>query len=411
MTLSAFQSDQSTSGQLSPHSGRAAYTRNIGLVHDYLLTMRGAERTFAQIAACWPEAPIYTALYDQSATREHFATHVVRTSPLQYLRVHQSNFRFLLPLFPYAAERLPVEGHDLLISSSSAFAHGIRPRPDAVHICYCHSPFRYAWHERDRALSEVPRRARPALNALLDRMARWDLSASKRVTHYIANSKITQERIASCYGRKAPVIHPPVDVERFGAPQEPGDYFLFVGEVVSHKRVEVAIEAASRANAKIKVVGDGPERRRLADLFGSTVEFVGRVTDSQLNDLYARAKALLVPNIEEFGIAAVEAQAAGRPVVATNRGGTRETVMDGVTGILVAHGTASEFAEVLTTTDFSTFNSAKIMEHAQQFSATRFRNELSEFVTSVLGSDMDCPAEPQNGSPIAAGLLNSEMQP
>jgi glycosyltransferase involved in cell wall biosynthesis len=223
-----------------------------GLVHDYLLVPRGAERTFAAIADIWPGAPIYTLLYDADAVASLFADpHPVTTSYLERLGVRQRGFRYLLPLFPRAVERLPVGGHDVLVSSSSAWAHGVRPRPGAVHVCYCHSPFRYAWFERERALAECPRPARPLLKLALDRIRAWDLKASERVTHYVANSIGTQERIAELYGRESTVIHPPVAVDRF-AIGTPGDYLLFVGQIVPHKRVEVAIEAARAAGRPIR---------------------------------------------------------------------------------------------------------------------------------------------------------------
>jgi glycosyltransferase involved in cell wall biosynthesis len=354
----------------------------VGLVHDYLLTMRGAERTFAAMTDCWPGAPVYTTIYDKDEVGWRFVDHEVQASYLQVLGIGQKGFRRLLPFFPHAIERLPVVDHDMIISSSSAFAHGVRPGPGVVHICYCHSPFRYAWHERARALSEVPYRLRPVINMLLDRIKRWDISAANRVTHYIANSKITQKRIAENYGRDSIVINPPVNIERFGPPQEPENFFLFVGEVVSHKRVDVAIEAAHRAGVKIKIVGDGPERKRLSVKYEATADFLGRVTDKQLDTLYARARALVVPNVEEFGIAAVEAQAAGRPVLAMDRGGTAETVKHGLTGILVRDGSVDEFAEMMATTDFADFDSAHIVIHAQQFSADRFRHEIADFVSS-----------------------------
>jgi len=292
-----------------------------GLVHDYLLVPRGAERTFAAIADCWPGAPIYTLLYDEEAVGPLFVhpgadRHPVTTSYLQRLGTRQGSFRYLLPLFPRATEKLPVGGHDVLVSSSSAFAHGVRPRPGAVHVCYCHSPFRYAWFERERALAECPRPARPLLGLVLDRIRAWDLKASERVTHYVANSIGTQERIAELYGRESTVIHPPVAVDRFVL-GTPGDYLLFVGQIVPHKRVEVAIEAALAAGMPIRIVGSGPDLARLEATYArADVTFLGAVSDAELADLYAGCLALLVPNIEEFGIAAVEAQAAGRPVVA-----------------------------------------------------------------------------------------------
>jgi glycosyltransferase involved in cell wall biosynthesis len=357
-----------------------------GLVHDYLLVPRGAERTFAAIADCWPGAPIYTLLYDGDAVGSLFADHhPVTTSYLQRLGTRQRGFRYLLPLFPRATEKLPVGGHDVLVSSSSAFAHGVRPRPGAVHVCYCHSPFRYAWFERERALEECPRPARPLLKLALDRIRAWDLKASERVTHYVANSIGTQERIAELYGRESTVIHPPVAVDRFTV-GTPGDYLLFVGQIVPHKRVEVAIQAALGAGMPIRIVGAGPDLARLEATYErDDVTFLGAVSDTDLADLYAGCLALLVPNIEEFGIAAVEAQAAGRPVVAVKRGGVCETVVDGVTGVLVDAEDAASIAAALGATDFATFDGAAIRRHAETFSTESFQAKMIELVERVAG--------------------------
>ena len=234
----------------------------VALVHDYLLVLRGAERVFATMTDCWPEAPIFTTLYSADGTDGRFARRDIHTSYLQRSRAAQSSFRRLLPLYPSAVERLDVRDHDVVVSSSSAFAHGVRPAEGAVHVCYCHSPFRYAWHERAACLSEVPRPLRPAVGRTLDRIRRWDIAASERVTHYIANSRCVRDRIAEFYGREAPVIHPPVDVERF-SPAAADDHFLFVGEIVRHKRLDVALEAARRAGVRFKVIGRGPELERL----------------------------------------------------------------------------------------------------------------------------------------------------
>lgn len=287
----------------------------VGLVHDYLLVLRGAERTFAQIAGCWPEAPIYTLLYDEQGTQHEFAGRVKRTSYLQRLPVGQRNFRMLLPALPSAAELLRLGEHRVIISSSSAFGHGVHPPANAVHISYCHSPFRYVWHERERALREFPRPLRPVGSRLLDRIRAWDVHAAGRVDHFIANSQTTRERIQSVWNRDAVVVHPPVDVERFFI-GEPEDYLLVVGELVPHKRAELALEAARRAGNRVKVVGEGPSLQSLRARFGDVAEFLGRVDDWRLAEVVARARALVVPNVEEFGIAAVEAQAAGRPVLA-----------------------------------------------------------------------------------------------
>jgi glycosyltransferase involved in cell wall biosynthesis len=361
------------------------HARSVALIHDYLLVMRGAERTFAAIAECFPDAPVYTLLYDRDGTELRFADRRVRTSYLQWSRVRQGGFRRLLPLFPRAAERLPLEGHDLVISSTSAFAHGVRPGEDAAHLAYCHTPFRYAWHERARALEESSWLLRPALRHVLERIRAWDLAASRLVSHYIANSKLTRERIHQFYGRDASVVHPPVEVDRFRI-GDPEDFFLVVTEIVPHKRVEIALEAARRSRLAIKVVGDGPHLRRLSEDYGSTAEFLGRVSDGELADLYARTRALIVPNIEEFGIAAVEAQASGRPVVAADGGGARETVVPGETGVLVKPGDVDAFAEALRHTNFDRFSPALLRQHAVQFSVPAFQKRFLAEVAHLLGT-------------------------
>jgi glycosyltransferase involved in cell wall biosynthesis len=332
------------------------------------------------MSRCWPEAPIYTLLYDADAVAEGFAGREVHTSGLQRLGARQSNFRYLLPFFPSATERLPVQSFDTIVTSSSAFAHGLRPGPGALQVCYCHSPFRYAWFEQERAEAETPWPGRPLMRAILKRNRDWDLKAAGRVSRYVANGKITQDRIMELYGVESEIVYPPVAVERFAVGQAE-DFLLFVGQIVPHKRVEVALEAARIAGLPIKIVGDGPDRERLEALYGGLgVEFLGSVSDRMLCDLYSRCIALVVPNVEEFGIAAVEAQAAGRPVVAVNRGGVRETVVPGETGVLVEGEDAAALAEALHDTDFGRFDPMKIRAHAERFSPAAFRAALTGLV-------------------------------
>ena len=356
----------------------------VALVHDYLLVMRGAERSFAAMAACWPGAPVYTLLFDPEATGGHFAGHPVRTSALQRLGIRQEGFRRLLPLFPAAVERLNLRDARVVVSSSSAFAHGVRPPEGSVHVCYCYTPFRYVWHERERALTEFPGPLRPLGARLLGAIRDWDRAASERVTQYIAISELSRRRIQEAYGRDASIIHPPVDVDRFRA-DEPEDYFLLVGELVRHKNPEIALEAAQRVGAKVKIVGGGPERDRLARQYAGTAEFVGRTDDAQLARLYARCRAFLMPAVEEFGIVAVEAMAAGRPVVAAAAGGALETVAEGVSGVLVRPRDVDALAEALRETDFDAFDPAAVQAHARQFSTQAFQLRLRQAVSAAAG--------------------------
>jgi glycosyltransferase involved in cell wall biosynthesis len=351
---------------------------DVALVADYLIFLRGAERTFAQIAACWPAAPIYTIAYRRRATDDRFVGRDIRTSFLQRFGLNRRWYRKALPLLTRAAQSLPVDGHAVVVSSSFGFAHGVRTGESAVHVCYCHSPFRQAWHERGRALDSVPSWARFYAARSLERYRRWDREAARHVTRYVANSEITRERIAELYGHDAPVVHPPVEVERF-AVHEPEDYFLYVGELVSHKRPAVALEAAHLSGSPIVVVGDGPDLSALRARF-PRARFVGRIDDRELADVYARCRALVLPNVEEFGIAAVEAQAAGRPVLGLAKGGALETVIDGRTGVLVEGEEARGFAEAMRHVDFDRFAPAEMRRNARRFSADRFRRGLRALV-------------------------------
>jgi glycosyltransferase involved in cell wall biosynthesis len=350
-----------------------------------LLALRGPERTFAAIADLWPDAPLYTLLYDEAATDREFAHRDVHSSLLQGREARQRGANRRVGLFPAAIRRLPLHQHDLIVSSSTGFALGAHHRDDAVHVCYCHSPFRYAWQDRDEGLANVSRLKRPFTERSLNLIRRADLKAAARVTDFVANSALTRERIAEFYDRESTIIHPPVEVDRFES-AEPEDYFLVVAELLPHKRVELALEAAKLAGKRIKVVGSGPEYRRLLKSAGEAAEFDRRLRDEELASLYAGALALIVPNVEEFGIAAVEAQAAGRPVLGIDAGGLQETVVQGETGVLVSEQTAEALAEALTSVDFTRFDSAAISAHAQQFALARFEREMTRHVAAVRSS-------------------------
>jgi glycosyltransferase involved in cell wall biosynthesis len=354
----------------------------VSVAHDYLLVMRGAERTFAAIADLYGHSPIFTLLYDEAGTGRRFAGRSITTSALQRLGVGQNGFRRLLPLYPFAVERLRPPPCEVVVSSSSAFAHGLAVPPGAVHVCYCHAPFRYAWYEEARAMSETNVLLHVPLRAQLRRMRRWDFAASRRVDSYIANSRLTRERIRRYYGRESTIIHPPVETERF-APGEPGDYLLVVSELVRHKRVHVALEAARRARVPIRIVGSGPDHDALSEAYPEA-EFLGRASDREIAELYAGARAVIVASKEEFGITAVEAQAAGRPVIAAAAGGTLETVIDGETGVLARLDDADSFAAAIRRVDTLDLDPARAVANAERFSVAAFQEKLSRHVTEAL---------------------------
>jgi glycosyltransferase involved in cell wall biosynthesis len=365
---------------VAPFAASAA--QRITLTHDYLLVMRGAERTFAAIADLYADAPIFTLLHDEQGTNGRFQGHSVTTSPLQRFGIDQDTFRRLLPLYPLAIERLRLPESDVVLSSSSAFAHGVRVPAGTVHVCYCYTPFRYAWDEESYALNEISPLLRPLLRQQLRRIRRWDLSASRRVDAYIAISQLSRERIKRHYGRDAPVIHPPVETHRF-APGNPGDALLVVSEILRHKRVHLALEAARRAHAPIQVVGAGPYLNALKETYPEA-EFLGRVSDHDLAELYATARAVVMPGVEEFGITAVEAQAAGRPVIAAAVGGALETVIDGETGLLADLDDVDSFVRAIEGVEQLDFDPTHAVRNAQRFSVPAFERRLSSYVSEVL---------------------------
>lgn len=351
----------------------------VGLVHDTLIDFRGPERTFEAIASIWPEAPIYTLVYDEASTDGIFAGHHVWAGFGEGRRVRQRGIARLRPAFPRAVKRLPVWEHDVVVSSSTGFALGVQHRDDAVHVCYVHYPDRETWQHRDEALAQAGRLGRPLGQYRSSKKRREDRAAAWRVTDFVANSEFTRQRIQDYYDRDATVIYPPVEVDRFTI-AEPEDYFLVVAELSPHKRVDLALEAVQLAGKRAVVVGSGTEYRRLHREYGKVAEFVRRLRDEEMASLYARAQALIVTSVEEFGIAAVEAQAAGRPVVAVAAGGVLETVVDGMTGALVADATPGLLAEALRNVDFTGFDSAAVRVHAQSFARSRFERALEQHV-------------------------------
>jgi glycosyltransferase involved in cell wall biosynthesis len=365
--------------------GAPSAAGRVALVHDFLLDLRGAERVFAEICDVWPQADLFTAVYDEEGTEGRFADRRVHTSFLQRLRPTSRTFRPLLPLYPYAIESFDLSGYDLVVSSASAWAHGVIVDERATHLCYCYNPFRYAWNERESTLAKRGPVGRAALRVVFNRWRQWDWIAAQRVDHYVAVSELTRRRIQRYYGRESRVLHPPVDTRRF-APGAVGDYHLVVSELMFHKRIEVAVEAFNRLRLPLVVVGDGPELRRLRRMAGPTVRFEGRVSDARVAALMSGARALVVTATEEFGIAAVEAQAAGRPVIALAEGGARETVVEGKTGTFYDRPEPAALAEAVARFDPLAVDPAACVEQARRFDRSAFRRGLEGIAAEVTTS-------------------------
>ncbi len=366
--------------------------RKVALVHDFLISLRGADRVFLDMCELWPDADLFTPVYDEQGTEGRFAQRTIRTSFLQRLRPNRRTFRALLPLYPAAVESFDLSGYDVVVSSSSAWAHAVICDEPTVHVSYCHNPFRYAWNERQRAISErTDPLTRAALRGFFRRWREWDWIAAQRVDRYLTNSHTTQARIQSYFGRESHIVHPPVELSRF-APAQPGEHYLVLSELISHKRIDVAIEAFAELGLPLVIAGDGPDRRRLRRTAPPNVHFAGRVDDAEAARLLATCRAFVLTGVEEFGIAAVEAQASGRPVIARRGGGALETVLDGVTGCFWEGGPA-ELGAAVRAFDDASVDPAACAGNARRFAPETFRQglarEVDRAVEEARAGDLD----------------------
>lgn len=360
----------------------------IALIHDWLTGMRGGERVLEAICELFPHADLFTLLHVPGKVSPTIARHNPRTSFVQRLPRAEQYYRYYLPLFPMAIEQFDLDGYDLVVSSSHCVAKSVVTPPRARHLCYCHTPMRYAWDQFDnyfgsRRVGLASHLARP----ILSHLARWDAATSTRPDRYLANSQYVAQRIRRYYNRAASVVHPPVDTTFYTpADTAPDRYFLIVAALVPYKRVDAAMKAAQRVGLPLKIVGEGPERARLEAEAGNTVEFLGRVPDDEVRELYRRALAVLVPWEEDFGIVPVEAHACGRPVVALGRGGVLDSVQDGVNGLLVDNDSEMAWTSALERVAEMSFDAATIRATAERFSRARFQTEILHAVESLLAA-------------------------
>jgi len=374
--------------------------RRVALVHDFLLDVRGAERVFLALCDLFPEADLFTAVYDERGTEGRFADRRPATSFLQRTRPNARTFRALLPLYPYAMEALDLRGYDLVISSSSAWAHGVIADADAIHLCYCHNPFRYAWNAREVTLSKYDPLRRAMLGFVFQRWRQWDWIAAQRVDFYAANSETTRKRVKRYFGREADVLYPPVETTRF-APGPVGSDYVVLAELMPHKRIDLAVEAFSELQVPLTVVGNGPDARRLRRIAGPSIRFTGRVSDDEAAALLSSARALVVTATEEFGIAAVEAQAAGRPVIALNEGGVRETVVEGETGVFFERPEPASLVEAVRGFDPLAVDPQACVDNAARFDVSHFRHGLRALVDRALEEERPPRPRPRRARGLA----------
>jgi glycosyltransferase involved in cell wall biosynthesis len=365
-------------------SQRATSSR-VALVHDWLNQVGGAENVLETLVSMFPGAPVYTSMYAPDIMPASYRAWDIRTSFMQHLPGIMQHHQAYLPLYPLAFRQMQLNGHDLILSNKSGFCHGVSPGPGAMHVCYCLTPTRFLWQfEAYREREQLGLRAGGALQPLIARLRKWDYAAAQRVQHFIAISTEIQDRIMRYYGRESCIIFPPVDVERFvpcSAPQ--GDYFLAGGRLIPYKRVDLAVRACSEMGLKLLVFGSGRDADSLARMAGPTVKFLGRVSWDDLVCLFQNCRAFIFPGLEDFGIAPVEAQAAGRPVIAYAGGGALDTVIAGQTGEYFCEQSVESLKAVLQRFDPLAYDPAACRANAERFGVSRFEAELGQFLASV----------------------------
>lgn len=357
---------------------------NTALVHDWITSVSGAERVLLNISEMYPEAPIYTSVFD-SKKAIPFAKKSVITSYLQKIPFAKSKREVLIPLTPFAFEQFDLSSYDLVISNTTMAAKGVLTKPNTVHICYCHTPARYLWEP-----SLDSRAKKGYLHSLrmntMHKMRIWDKVAADRVDFFLANSKFVQKRIKKYYGRDSIVVYPPVDVDKFKptSPDKVQDYFLFVSRLVDYKRCDLVVEAFNDLGLPLKIIGQGPEKAKLQKISKSNIEFLGYLSDDEMKKYYCEAKAFVFAAEEDFGIVPIEAMAAGRPVIAYGAGGVLETVVPGLTGVLFDEQTPQCLIDAVKNLKSENFDSKKIRQHAMKFSVENFKKEFSSVVDNIL---------------------------
>ncbi len=354
----------------------------IALVHDYLVQYGGAERVLEAFCEIFPDAPIYTLLYNKEAMRGVFKDKNIITSSLQDKILASKYHRLFPPLMPTAIEEFDLSLYDVVLSDSSSFAKGIITRPETLHISYVHTPMRYAWDDCQKYTQDFgwPFKLEKIVPFLMNPIRLWDKSSAYRIDKCIANSQFVANRIKKYWDKDATVIHPPVSVDKFFVSKEQEDYFLMVGRLITYKKHDIAIEAFNKLGLPLKIIGRGPEMEKLKKKANSNIEFLGRVDDNELAKYYAKSKAFIFPQEEDFGIVAIEALASGKPLIAFKGGDIVEHIVDKKHGILFSEQTVDSLLEAIEKFNKIKFEPTEIRKRAEQFDKKIFKKKIQKYV-------------------------------
>jgi glycosyltransferase involved in cell wall biosynthesis len=356
--------------------------KRIAIVHDALVVPAGSERVALNISNIFPDAPIYTSVYLPDNTFPEFKNKEIHTLPFSKMIKSERQFKSLYPLWYMGFSFLDLSQYDIIISSANYLAKFINPPAAATHICYLHNPIRFLWKSNVYSNQSVPygQASLQLIRFLLPILQKIDINKTQKIKNIITNSKNIAKQIQNIYQMKADVIYPPVDINSYSISETPADYYLYAGRLISHKRVDLAIEACNQLNRKLIIAGDGFERSNLEKIAGKTIQFLGRVTDEQLKDLYANCRAFIFPSDEDFGLVPVEAQASGRPVIAYRSGGALESVIEYETGLFFDQQNVESLVETILRFESMKFNSDKIRQNAFRFDLDKFDSQILAYV-------------------------------
>lgn len=362
-----------------------SYGMKVALVHDYLIQYGGAERVLEEFSRMFPDAPIYTLLYNAKRTGHVFDNKDIRTSFLQKIPHATSLYKLFPPLMPIAVESFNLSGYDLILSSSASYAKGALSRAEALNICYCHSPLRYAWldYRKITGSSIYPNIVNRLIPFFLPYIRIWDKQACNRPDAYMCNSHFIQRKIKKYYDVDAKVVYPPLNFDSFYI-AKPKNYFLIVGRMVPYKRFDIAIKAFNQLGLELKIIGAGPEYKKLKKMARANIEFVNLVSESDLYRYYAQAQALIFPQEEDFGITATECMASGRPVIAYRAGGALESVQEGKSGIFFDEQNEASLVEAIKKFQKMNFDPKFIRLSVSKFDRANFHKQVFDFIREQL---------------------------
>ena len=356
----------------------------VAVVHDYFTQLGGAEEVASQLFALFPDPDLFAAVALPRCMPAGLKDVPVATSWMQNLPYLDRLYREYFLLYPLGIESIDLTPYDVVISSSSGYGKGVRARRDAVHICYCHTPMRWAWSfEQYSARESMNVLKRQVLSMLVGALRKWDVSASREPDHFVANSQTVAARILRAYGRHAEVIHPPINIRRFRPSSGHDDYYLVLARLVSYKQIDLAIEACNRMGRNLLIIGDGPDRKRLQQMSGPTITFAGRLGDREVERYAARCRALIFPGEEDFGMVPLEVAAAGRPTIAYRAGGATETIIDGSTGLFFDAADSGSLVDAIERFEQSEWSSEWLRRHAEGFSIEVFQQRFKTFLHRV----------------------------